>query len=224
MRRLITLLRYSVITLFCLLLGCADPFATVTPEASDSAELLTAKAENARLIAEIEYTKAQSGAEINRLMEESKAQIAAQADTHAMEVKALENDIALAKETKAQAIYPAQKWLWAIIAAAIACVVYSYRALNFAAAAIGLACFAGLFGLILAGQYYPRVVAVLPLPMIALTVYFAHRAGVITAALKACVKGIEAAGDKATKNAVALADDRGAVDKAGAAWMNQQQE
>lgn len=169
-----------------------EAFNAIQVAPNDNAEAAQMKKDIAEIVAQIERLKAETAAAIYAIEQNAKI---------TQEAAQKEKDIALAaqEEKGKQAIYPAREWLGAIIAAAIACVVYAYKRLNLIAAALGLLCFAGLFCLVFAGQHYGQYLPFAPLIVCPLMLYAAHRAGVLRAALVACVRGVEFADDDRTK-------------------------
>lgn len=181
--------------------------------AQDNAETLKTKIENEKLIAEIEKIKAEGQAKLYEIQRQAKQKIEEVQKQKDIELAALEQKGKIENEQIKATTYETGKWLWAIIAAAIACVVYCYRKVNASAALLGLVGFAGLFALVLAGQHYPKLVALSPIPFIILVAYIAYREGLISQALKACVRGIELADNDHVKREVSKQDKGGAVEK-----------
>ena len=123
---------------------------------------------------------------------------------------------ALATESARAVTYDANRWLWAVVAAAIAAVAYAYKRLSLAAAALGLLGFGCLFSLVLAGQHFPRLTALAPAPFVVLLAYAAYKYGVVRRALVACVRGVELANDENTKAAIRMQEGAGEIEVARA--------
>lgn len=195
-----------------------ESFSVVADYATnETSETLATKKELAALVAEIEQIKAKTAEEIYRLMQTARQDLQDAQKQKDVELAALEDKLhqetAVVMEQARAKTYETGKWLWAIIAAAIACVVYCYKRLNAAAAVLGLIGFVCLFALVLAGQHYPQIVALAPVPFIALLTYIAYRDGLISKALTACVRGIELADDDKTKRAVRKQDKARAIER-----------
>lgn len=205
--------------LMALAAGCADPFAVTAPTVTDNAETLAVKAENARLIAEIEKVKAQSGAEINRIMSQARQDLNAAAEQRDIELTALaermKNENAAALEREREDIIPVQKSIWAIVSAAIVAVVYGYKRMRWDAIFVSVFGFSVLLGLVLSCKYYPQAVCFLPLPLLIIAGYTAYKMGWLEKANRAMAEAIETSGDKATKQLVHILDTDNAFEKSG---------
>lgn len=176
---------------------------------ADDAEALRLKLDNARLIAEIERVKAEAAAEVRRAKAEQFARERAQAEKAAAEIEALKRDLAdkaaVAREAGEQAIYPLNKMTLAVLAAALACAAYAYKRMSIGAAVVGLAALFAIYATALAGQWYPRYLAMAPLPLMLVLLFAAWRYGVLKRALVACVRGVELAPDnRAVKTEIVM--------------------
>lgn len=188
-----------------------ESFAVVaSPATTDTAQELATKLELAELAAKLERLKAETATAIYKQAQAARQEIADAQKTKDIEMAALEERLksenTAANAAKMESVYSANKWLGAIIAAAIACVLYAYKRMNAVAATLGLLGFAGLFCLVLGGQYYPQYLPFAPLVVCPLIVYIAHRAGVLRSALVACVRGVEVADDDFTKQCIRMND------------------
>lgn len=195
-----------------------EAFSVVADYATtDTKETLATKKELAAIVAEIEAIKAKTADEVYRIQQAARqdlqdAQKQKDVELAALEEKLRQETAVLTEQARART-YESGKWLWAIIAAAIACVIYCYKRLNAAAALLGLIGFVSLFALVIAGQRYPQYVALAPVPFIALLTYIAYRDGLISQALAACVRGIELADNDKTKRAVRKQDRANAIER-----------
>lgn len=188
-----------------------EGFSVVKVVEKDDKEAIKLKAENAELVAKIETLSSKTAAEKYETEQTAKQKIYDLQKTHEVEISALEEKLKAANE---KAKYPTSAWLWAIISAAIAAVIYAYKHKSFATVALALGGFACLFSLVLAGRDYPQLVIIAPIPFIIVLFWVAYREGIIRDALRACVRGIEIADCKAVKQAVNREDKFGAVELA----------
>lgn len=193
---------------------------SVTPEKTiDDAKITQ---DLAQISAQIEELKASTSAEIYKINQSTKAEVEAKVKETDIKLAGLENELKTKNEMVKATTYDSSKWLWAVVSAAVAAIIYCYKRLNFAAALLALMGFGCLFALILAGQHYPRLVALSPIPFILLLVYIAYRDGLISQALRACVVGIEKGGDAKTKREVSRADRGvGAVERTSRKTMDE---
>lgn len=189
--------------------------ASTTDEARITQELAT-------ISASIEELKASTASEIYKINQTTKAEVESKIKESDVRLAGLEQELRTKDEMVKAQTYDSSKWLWAVVSAAVAAIIYCYKRLNFAAAGLALIGFGSLFALILAGQHYPRLVALSPIPFILLLVYIAYRDGLISRALKACVVGIEKGGDAKTKREVSRADRGvGAVERVARKTMDE---
>ncbi|MBO6103281.1 MAG: hypothetical protein J6P03_08535 [Opitutales bacterium] len=195
-----------------------EPLITYTPAPTDTAQDLATKTDLQRLAAQIEQAQADAAAAIYKATQTARAELENAQKKTDVELAALEARLAAQTATEtadAQAqIYDANKWLGAIVIAAVAAIVYAYKRLSVGAACVALAGFAALFALVLAGKHYPRLVALAPLPLLVLVAYTAWREGIVRDALRACVRGVELADNDTVKQAISKQDKKGAIERA----------
>lgn len=195
-----------------------EPLLSYTPAPGDDAAALATKKDLQALAAQIEQAQADAAAAIYKATQAARVELENAQKKTDVELAALEKRLASQTATEtadAQAqIYDANKWLGAIVLAAIAAVAYAYKRLSVGAACVALAGFAALFALVLAGKHYPRIVALAPLPLLVLVVYTAWREGIVRDALRACVRGVELADNDAVKQTISKQDKKGAIEKA----------
>lgn len=195
-----------------------EPLLSYTPAPGDNAAVLATKKDLQALAAQIEQAQADAAAAIYKATQAARAELENAQKKTDIELAALEKRLAAQTATETAtaqaAIYDANKWLGAIVIAAVAAIAYAYKRLSVGAACVALAGFAALFALVLAGKHYPRLVALAPLPLLVLVVYTAWREGIVRDALRACVRGVELADNDTVKQAISKQDKKGAIEKA----------
>lgn len=193
---------------------------SVTPTSTTDEARITQ--ELATISASIEELKASTASEIYKISQSTKAEVEAKVKESDVRLAGLEQELKTKDEQVKATTYDSSKWLWAIVSAAIAAIVWCYKKLNLAAALLALGSFSFLFCLILAGQHYAKWLALAPVPFIVLLVYISYRDGLISQALRACVVGIEKGGDAKTKREVSRADRGvGAVERVARKTMDE---